>query len=578
MIKEKNFLYVLLAFLIFFIASIYITFPLIFHLGNFATGLGDELVISWIQNWVIHSVLTNPFSILDANIYYPYQNSLAFSDLFLTSSILAILPLKIIGEPIVAVNVTLISSLIMLGFFLYLLIQFLTKDFLLSILGGVLIIFSPVTLDKIVHIQVLAIQWVPLSILFFFLFIKNYRTRYLVLSLLFFVLQTYNSFLPGYFIFFSYLIILIHVFFYNRHSFNLFFVKKNMVITIVFFVLLIPVALPYYQVSREFSYVRDIREAIHFALQPQDLLYPNQYSRLQNDLIKIFPANRLSRNGYLGFTFSVLSAVILVIFFIKFKKKEIIFNSFIVIAIFGLVMSFGPALHWNGQTIHKPLPIPLPYALFYYIFPGFQGLRNSARWEMLFALMMAVSICLFLFSASKKAKKLTRVIVYTLLIASVIAEYNYPMKFVKVVQTKDFPKVYAWLKHLPGNVKIIEMPVYNWNLQPFVSSERTREYYSAIHFKKMVNGASGFSPPPWQNMVLNLLANFPSNETMNSLRSMNINYIIVHKKEYDMLKESHLLVNGKSIKDGDTVIHSLVTKQRLNFIKKFDEDYVFELN
>lgn len=578
MIEKKNLLCPIIAFLIFVAASIYITFPLIFHLGNLATGLGDELVISWIQNWVIHSILTNPLDIFNANIYYPYQNSLAFSDLFLTSSILSILPLKIIGEPITAVNFTLISSLLMLGFFSYLLIRFLTKDFLLSILGGVLIIFSPATLDKVVHLQVLAVQWVPLSILFFLLFIKKYHKRYLVLSLMFFLLQTYNSFLPGYFILFSYLIILILLFFYNRRTFNLVLAKKNIAIAAVFILLLIPVALPYYRVSQEFNYKRDIREAIHFALQPQDLIYPNQYTRLQDDLVKIFPANKLSRTGYLGFAFSILSILTLAAFFVRFKKKEIIFSSFNIIAIIGLIMSFGPFLHWSGKTIHEPFPIPLPYAVFYYIFPGFQGFRNSARWEMLFVLTMSVAICLLLFSVLRKTNRLTKAVIYSFLILLVIAEYNFPMKFVKVVQAKDFPKVYAWLKNLPGDIKIIEMPVYNWNLQPFVSSERTREYYSTIHFKKIVNGASGFSPPPWQNMALNLLANFPSNETISSLREININYIIVHKREYDTLWESQYVVNGKRIQDGNAVILALAKNQNLNLIIKFDEDFVFQLN
>src|SRR3990167_9387968 len=172
MIKKRQLVYGISSFLIFLIASVYITFPLVFHLGDLVTGLGDELVIAWIQNWVIHSLTTNPFSLFEANIYYPYHNSLAFSDLFLTSSILSLIPLKIIGEPIATVNFTLISSLVMLGFFTYLLIYYLTKDFCISVLGGMLIIFSPAVLDKVVHLQILSIQWVPLSILFFIIFIR----------------------------------------------------------------------------------------------------------------------------------------------------------------------------------------------------------------------------------------------------------------------------------------------------------------------------------------------------------------------------------------------------------------------
>src|SRR4051812_8449007 len=105
-----------IVFILFILSSIYITYPIIFHLGSLATGLGDELVIAWIQNWVIHSVTSgNISSIFEANLYYPYHNSLAFSDTFFTSSLIALVPRLVKGEPISTVNVTLILSLIFLG-------------------------------------------------------------------------------------------------------------------------------------------------------------------------------------------------------------------------------------------------------------------------------------------------------------------------------------------------------------------------------------------------------------------------------------------------------------------------------
>lgn len=170
-------LLIFVAFFIFFLLASYITFPLIFNMGSMATGLGDELVIAWIQNWVIHSFAVNPFAIFEANLYFPYHNTLAYSDLFLTSSIFSILPLKLIGEPIAVVNFTLISSLVLLGFSIYLLCFYLTKNFWPSLLSGILVIFSPAVLDKATHLQILAIQWVPLAILFFLIFIKTQKIK-----------------------------------------------------------------------------------------------------------------------------------------------------------------------------------------------------------------------------------------------------------------------------------------------------------------------------------------------------------------------------------------------------------------
>lgn len=575
MFNKKDFILAILSLFTFTVISIYITFPLVFNLGKMTTGLGDEIVISWIQNWVIHSLTTNPFSLFNANIYYPYENSLAFSDLFLTSSILSFIPLKIVGEPIATVNFTLISSLIMLGFFTYLLIYYLTRKFFPAILGGTFIVFSPATLDKVVHLQILAIQWVPLSIFFFIIFFKSFKTRYLILSLVFFLVQTYNSFLPGYFIIFSFLIFIIYLWFYKRRSLFRMLSKKNILTILISFLFLIPIILPYYKVSNEFKYKRDIREAIHFALQPQDLFYSNNYTRIGEYFAKLLPKEGIYKQGYIGFVFSIVALTAVVYFIKNFKKKNLVFNAFMSIAIFGLIMSFGPALHWNGYTIHKPFPILLPYGILYFIFPGFQGFRNSARWEMLFVLMIGVAGSLFLNKFLDKFSHKKRILVYLLFIIGVAAEFDFPMKFTQITQVKNFPKVYSWLAAAPKDTKIIEMPIYNWNIQPYVSSERMREYYSTIHFKKMVNGASGFSPPPWQNLAINLLANFPNDSSLKTLKELKIDYILVHKDEYDNLNNDKFVIMKKRIISGREIIDILLRNNSVEKVKEIESVYIF---
>src|SRR5437764_143085 len=108
--------YHILIFIIFTFFGIFITFPLIFHMDKLATGVGDEFVIAWTHNWVIHALTTNPLTIFEANLYFPYHNTLAYSDLYLTSSVLFMLPFMLIGQPIGINNLTLISSFILLGF------------------------------------------------------------------------------------------------------------------------------------------------------------------------------------------------------------------------------------------------------------------------------------------------------------------------------------------------------------------------------------------------------------------------------------------------------------------------------
>jgi hypothetical protein len=567
-----------IGFLIFSIAATYITWPLIFHLGDKVTGFGDEFVIAWIQNWVIHALTTNPASLFEANLYYPYHNTLAFSETFIVTSILA-LPLRaLVGEPVATVNFTFLSSLVLLGFSVYLLCFYLTKKFFISLFSGLLIIFSPAILDYKVHLQVLSLECVPLSILFFLYFIKTQQSRYLGVSLFFLVLQTYNSIMPGYFILSSYVVILLFNLISNKkRTLNLISVK-NIFLLMISIIPMTFIALPYYSVSNQFHYVRDIRDAIHLAMQPEDFLYPGTATRLQNVLMSTIPTNHYSQNsefkpGYLGFVFSIL--VIFTVWHVirNFKKNSLYLNAFFVISLVGLILSFGPTLHLGRHTIHKPFPIPLPYALFYYVLPGFQGFRNSGRWNMLFILCITVTIALVLNKMLENISRKKRLVIYTLLFVGVVAEFNFPMKFYPVPQKKDFPAVYSWLATTKPDTKIIELPIYNWNMDPFTEHEIYREYYGTIHFRKTVNGYTGFSPPPWQQLVTDMTVHFPFGKTIKELKQMDISYVIVHTDEYDACSKTNIC-GHQVIKNGKEIMGEIQNSQLFKVVKQFNDTYV----
>src|SRR5579884_3539803 len=91
-------------FCFFLLATLLITYPLIFHLNDYLFGLDDELLITWIINWDIYSFTHNNFHIFQANMFYPYTNTLAYSDAFFTAAVLAFIPVKLTGNPAIAYN------------------------------------------------------------------------------------------------------------------------------------------------------------------------------------------------------------------------------------------------------------------------------------------------------------------------------------------------------------------------------------------------------------------------------------------------------------------------------------------
>lgn len=561
---NKTVIVLLTGFLIFFVAAVYITYPLIFHLSEFTTGFGDELLISWIQNHAIYSLIHNPSLLFNGNIFYPFQNTIAYSDLFLTSSILSLIPVYILKEPIVAINFTLISSLFFLGFSVFLFSYYLTKNFFVSVISGLLVIFSPAVLDKKVHLQALSIMWVPLSMMFFIHFLKSNKSKWLAMSMFFFVIQTANSFLPGYFLIFFFAVCLSVLFFKDRKKLRTIINKRNLVIAVCTFLILIPLLLPYIKVSNEFNFKRDIRDSIHFALQPEDMLVAGNDSRMQSILPQSLRVDKFNNGeikpGFIGLAFMLLSLVSIVYFFKK-KKKDPFLLSIFITGILGLVTSLGPALHWGRATIHQPFIIPLPYGLFYYILPGFSGFRNSARWEILFILCFSILIALMLNELLKRFSNNKRLLIYFFLIAVIVWEFNYPMKFYKVTPAGEFPKVYSWLSE--NKKPAIFIPICNWN-DKCSGEEFWRLYYSSLGFPVMVNGSSGFSPPEWQGIIQKINREFPNESSLTLVKQTGARYIVFEEDIWNKYENID-------------VLGLLMQNKKLKLIKQFDNTYVLEL-
>ena len=570
---------------VFFLLAIFLTYPLIFNLGSVATGYGDELIIAWNHSWDIYnfsSNLGNLFNIFEANIFFPYHNSLAFSDAYFTNSIFALIPVTILNSPIVTNNFTIIFSLTLIGFLTYSVSKLITKNNLASFLAGILVMFSPAYLSELVHIQIIAIYFVTASIIFLIKFLKTKKTLYFILFLIFFILQIYNSFMPGFFIVFSSVFLCLFYVLEDKKRLRVLFTRKNIFLLLISLIVILPVIIPYLKVSKEFNYVRDIRETIHFALQPEDFLVTSSLSRLEPLLSQVSFTKDLqdrgeAKPGFMGLTFSIL--VIAAFFYIikNWKKQNFVVKGIFAASLLGLLLSLGPFMHLQRQTIHSPFPIPLPYVIFYYIIPGFNGLRNSARYEMLFILFAAPVIAVFLKETLNNVSLKRRYIIVLLLAFVAVLEFNFPIKYYPLPQKKDFPKVYSWLSTTPKSTVIVEMPIYNWNMAPYSSDEYRREYYSTLNFRRTVNGASGFSPYPWQEFVTGLLANFPSEESIKSLKKIGVNLIIVHKAEYDVLFKKDYMVLGKRILNGNRVIEYLMSSKDVYLEKQFKDDYVFRI-
>jgi hypothetical protein len=570
-----------LIFCYFVLASLVITYPLIFHMTNRLPGLGDELLITWIMNWNIHAFLTDPMNIFQANIFYPYHNTLAYSDVFFTASIIGFIPSLLVNQPAFIFNFTLLFSLVTLGFCTHLLVEHLTGNNFAGIISGTLIAFSTFTMTRLPVVQLIGIAWVSLSLLFYFLFLEKKQFKYLFGTAVFFLIQIYNSFLPGYFLLLCYSCITL-VYLIKKKISPIIFLNRNVfLLGLLVIVFSIPLIIPYLSVSKEVSFHRDIRDAIHFGNRPEYSLYPSDKTRLKVRLSKTFYAHDKGPyiyEGYIGFSFLML--LFFLIFYFLFIKRKFLgtpFIAFSVIAISAYILSLGPAFQWGGKVLKIPFIIPLPYALFYYLVPGFNGMRNSARWEFLALFALSILIGIVLADAWRKQKVFVQFILTGIICLVTILEYPLPLPLEKVAEKEEFPMIYSKVANLPQNKAIIELPLYSWRMAPFASQEFLREYYTTSHFRKMVNGYSGFSPPEWEEQAEMLMQSFPERKTLHHLKSIGVHYIILHQAEYERLEKIPFIDRKREVPSWSTLHTTLEGNSDVTLLYHKDGEYIYEL-
>ena len=571
----KKYIIFLCIFFYFFLASVYVTYPLVLHLTDSVTDLGDSLLITWILNWDIHALTKNVLKIFDANIYFPYSNSLAFSDTFFTAAFIAFIPTLLLREPAVAFNVTILFSFTTLGFFTYVLVRFITKHHMGGVISGTLVAFSTYTLDKTVHLQVLGIEWIPLCLFFFLLYVKNRKFRFFFATCGMFILQVFNSFLPGYFLLLCFLFLIVCL----RINLKSYFWHKQIILSLcITIIAIIIVASPYIVVSHTYKYVRDIRDAIHFANRPEYFFYAFGKTRLDTFLKTTFyrTPQALVYNGYLGMMLIVAGSLSIWRFIFNCRKKDHIALSFLLIAVSSFVISLGPAFQWGGHVIKSPFIIPLPYAVLYYVIPGMQGFRNSARWEMLTVFALSVFVGIIATEVLRGRSSLLKFLVTVGIYLGVLGEYSFPAHLQTIPTFSQFPPVYAYISSHKYEA-MIELPIYNWNMAPYANKEFMRMYYSTRHFFPMVNGASGFSPPQWQKTVINIAETFPDTKTISWMKKNNIRYIILHEDDYSEMedgKKHGMPFIGKHLK---TVQSQLKNYPSIILVKHIASDYVYRL-
>ena len=153
----------------------------------------DEDLLMWTLAWDTHAIVSQPLSVFDANIYYPQTTTLAYSENMLGSVPFSAPVLWLTGNPVLALNVVALLSIILCGLGAYVLARRLGRDPAAAVLCGLIFAFSPARFFRIGQLHLTTVQWIPFGLASLHAYLDGGRGRDLKLAAFFFTLQALTS-------------------------------------------------------------------------------------------------------------------------------------------------------------------------------------------------------------------------------------------------------------------------------------------------------------------------------------------------------------------------------------------------
>lgn len=138
------------------------TWPWVLHLRDAVADRGDPYMISWSLWWDYHQTFTDPLHLFDANVFYPYKYTLAFSENDYGLALL-FFPLFALGVRALTVNtVATFLGFAFCGYGAFRLTRTLTRSNGAAWVAGIFFAFVPYRFQVLSHLHYLFAGWIPL--------------------------------------------------------------------------------------------------------------------------------------------------------------------------------------------------------------------------------------------------------------------------------------------------------------------------------------------------------------------------------------------------------------------------------
>lgn len=543
-----------IVFTVYVLLTIVLTYPVAFQVSSDIPGGGDAFQWMFTLWYTSYAPMHPDITTLAHNnlLFYPDGiSTMPFPSAFNQLLYLLMSPFL---ELHVIYTILWLLTFIVGAFGAYLLVKYLTGNGYAAFVSGIVFAFTPYHfVHALGHFGATSIEWIPFCALYLMKTFREGGTKNSILAGGFFVLVAMSDL--QYMVFmglFAMLLCLYDLYWLLANEKEKILstmetlIKKYLPFGLVSFAGILPITIKDILVATSGSnFLKpNPMEAVTYSTDLLSFFLPCRLHPFFGDLVapiySNFSGNLTEHTTYVGYAVLLLSVFV----FLKLRSdKEVKF--WLITAISFSILSLGPLLSINGQTVFSVFntTVPLPHLVLYYLIPFLDNCRTTGRFFVIAALAFAVLAGYGIAEPLKKDFPRKKLFV-VLITAVIIFEYMcipYPTSAV------EQPEFYQEIAREEGNFALIEIPatkIYGAGIMA--------EYYQTIHGKPIVGGQVARTPQDARNFEVRtpFINEITYLKSVNDILSQNttaigtsilnhhgIKYIVIHR---DYLKREEL--------------------------------------
>jgi hypothetical protein len=550
-IWQRPHIFQIVALVAYTLLAVVMTLPLAFQmsdhlLGTDSNALNDTYFSVWIFGWQAKQLLTDPLHLFQGNIFYPFANTLAFSEIILPGALLYLPFAYATNNPIFAYNLVVLLTFPLNAFAMYLLaldwMKKATDDArrttdrntqIAAFIAGLIFAFSTYKLGELRHVQLLMAMFMPLTLMYVARFMRAPNSRNAFFTALFFALNALSSLYYAVFLAFAIALYVVIDLVRRRFRLTRAHVLYGIASGIIAALIVLPFLLPFFQLERQYNFSEG-RDPNLFSARPASYLAATNTQWLYGKATRAFYVASKGQPLFPGIAATLL-AVFGVVMLIRQNNRAWIF--LVLLALMGIILSFGPALILGRESI-AALPVPMPYHYLQKIVTPLKSLNAPARFAVLTTMALAL---LAAYGARALMQRSARWGGAIALVCAVVILLEYipaPLKLVRVENNATINPAYTFLAQQPRGQAVIELPMGG---PIFAEQDKylVYTYASLYHLQPLINGYSTFIPTDYYALAKDMQA-FPAPKTIARLKEYGAQWLVVHSQNYpkpDALRE-----------------------------------------